>query len=422
MMQNPIKVVHLSTLDRVGGAARAAYRLHRALLKEGLHSRMLVSRLSEINDETVIPTKKSFFGKILSRFPEIDQLPLRLYQPRPATAFSTNLFQQFKVKKQKILAQADIIALYWTGYSFLTPKQLTQFHKPLIWRLSDTWPLTGGCHYPGTCTRYEKDCGFCPQLGSKHKRDLSHFIWRKKKQHWEKIALTIVAPSHWIADRARKSSLFYNKIIKIIPTGVEINIFRPHDKQTARRLLGMKADKKYILFGAVKATSDARKGFIYLQQALQILKTQLIAEQVEIIIFGASEPLKIPDFGFVTHYQGVLQDEVSLALLYSAADVFIAPSLEDNLPNTILESMACGTPVVAFQIGGIPEVVEHLRNGFLTPSGDSHHLAQGIKMILEDNKTAAAFSLQAREKILAGFTLDQQAKEYVDLYQKIKSS
>jgi glycosyltransferase involved in cell wall biosynthesis len=226
------------------------------------------------------------------------------------------------------------------------------------------WAFTGGCHYNQECDRYINCCGACPQLHSNKNWDISRWVWQRKAKAWQNLNLTIVTPSQWLAKCAISSSILQNQKIKVIPYGLETQTYKPIERHLARKILNLPNNKQLILFGAMNATSDLRKGFHLLQLALKSLRQAVCAEQFELVVFGASRPANEVDLSFKTHYLGRLSDDISLSLIYSSADVFVAPSIQDNLPNTVMESLACGTPCVAFNIGGMPEMIEHQKNGY----------------------------------------------------------
>jgi glycosyltransferase involved in cell wall biosynthesis len=275
------------------------------------------------------------------------------------------------------------------------------------------WALTGGCHYAGECERYKDSCGACPELGSEKEKDLSRKFWRRKKEAYNGLNLTIVTPSRWLAECARQSSLLRDFPVKVIPNGLDLELFGPVDRRAARDKLGLPVDKKLILFGAVSSTSDRRKGFHLLQPALRHLSANRTSKDVELLVFGAAEPENPPDFGLPARYLGTLSDEEELALLYGAADVCAVPSLQDNLPNIVAEAMACGTPCVAFDIGGMPDMIEHKRNGYLARPFDAEDLARGMAWVLQQE------NLNPRQTAEEMLELTLASKRYKNLYEDL---
>jgi glycosyltransferase involved in cell wall biosynthesis len=281
------------------------------------------------------------------------------------------------------------------------------------------WAFTGGCHYSQDCDRYTASCGACPQLYSSENWDLSRWVWQRKAKSWKDLDLTIVALSSWLSNCASSSSLFRDRRIEVIPNGLDIRKYRPINRHVARELLNLPQDKHLVLFGSIWATNVKRKGFHLLQPALQDLNQSGWQDKLELVIFGASQPNNPPDFGFKVHYLGTLSDDLLLALIYSAADVFVLPSTEENLANTVMESIACGTPCVAFNIGGMPDMVEHLKNGYLAQPYKIEDLAKGIAWVIENEERHQKLSHRAREKAEQEFTLEIQAHRYLSLFSEL---
>lgn len=412
-----MKILLLNTFDIEGGAALAAFRLHKGLQNIEIDSRMLVQFKTSGDPTVVSPISKCAKGFSLLR-PTLDELPLKFYSKWDGTIFSLACLPE-KIAGKCAMINPDIIHLNWIGAGFLRIETLLKLHKPLVWTLHDMWAFTGGCHYSIGCERYKKSCGACPQLKSKKLNDLSNWVWKRKKKAWQCLDMVIVTPSRWLSECARSSSLLQNHRIEVIPNGLDIKRYKPFNKKLAREILDLPYNRKLILFGAMFACSNKHKGFQFLQPALQNLAQNGWADQAELIIFGASKPPDPPDFGLNARYLGRLHDDVSLALLYNAADVFLLPSIQDNLPNTIMESLACGTPVVAFNVGGIPELVEHQINGYVAKAMDIKELTKGIHWVLSDPKRHTQLGKMARKKAIKEYVLELQAQRYRDLYEDI---
>lgn len=412
-----MKPLLLSTYDIYGGAARATYRLHKGLQNIGLSSQMLV-QTKHSDDETVIsPTTKLSQG-IGKLRPTLDTLPLQYYPHRQRSFYSIQWLPDTLAERVRQL-QPDIINLHWVGFGYLQIESFARFAKPIVWTLHDMWAFTGGCHYSGDCNKYTESCGKCPQLNSNLEKDLSRWVWQRKLKAWKNLNLTIVTPSYWLAKCSGASSLLQNARIEVIPNGIDTEIFKPVQRFIARTILGLPQNKRLILFGAIEPTSNIRKGFHLLQPALKKLSQSDWADRIELVVFGASKPNNVPDFGFKSNYLGKLNDDISLALVYAAVDLFVAPSLEDNLPNTIIESLACATPCVAFNIGGMPDMIEHQQNGYLAQPFDVEDLARGITWVLEDVERWQKLCDLSRQKVEQQFTLQIQAMNYLSLYKNI---
>lgn len=411
-----MKISIVSTSDGRGGGYAAAYRLHQGLKLIGLDSQMIVQ--NKISDDYTVLGANNKLAKSWAKIaPTVNTLPRFFYPQRQQTPFGVQLFPNNIHQKINAL-KPDIVNLHWICGGFIPIQSLSKINAPLVWSLHDMWAFTGGCHYAGDCQKYLKSCGSCPQLGSKSNGDLSRRIWLQKQHSWKNISITIVALSNWLADCAKNSSLFHDLPIQVIPNGLDIQLYKPIEKNLARNLLNLPQDKQLLLFGAMNATSDKRKGFQFLFPALEKLN-QTQKDNIELVVFGASQPVNPPNLGFKVNYLGRLNDNISMVLAYSASDVFVAPSLEDNLPNTVMESIACGNPCVAFNIGGMPDMIEHLQNGYLAQPFEVNDLAKGINWVLEDQERYRKLCDRSREKALNEFSLELQAQRYFYLYQKV---
>ncbi|MDH5719762.1 MAG: glycosyltransferase family 4 protein [Spirochaetia bacterium] len=410
-----IKVLIINATDIHGGAGRAAHRIHKGLLKNDLLSKMLVQK--KYSDDFTVEEVDTKYRKYLP-YPVpliIDHIPLLFYRKRKKVTWSLNWFRSRRIKMINKL-DSDIINLHWINNGFIRLQDLKKIRKPIVWTLHDMWAFTGGCHYTEHCEKYEKKCYACHILGTKKKRDLSNNRFKVKKKIYDKLNITIVTPSRWLADCARKSELLKNKNIKVIPNGIDLRKFRPLDTKQAREILDVPKDKKLILFSALYATSDLRKGFQYLFSALKELANK---NSYELLVLGAGEPetKKKIRFGIKTHYLGKLNDDYSLILAYNAADVLVVPSVQDNLPNTIKEALACGTPCVGFDIGGIPDMIEHKYNGYISKAFIEKDLANGIDWVLGQNKNL--IRKRARKKAEDMLDIDKTALKYSQLYKDI---
>jgi glycosyltransferase involved in cell wall biosynthesis len=281
------------------------------------------------------------------------------------------------------------------------------------------WGFTGGCHYAQDCLKYLTQCGACPHLQSTKENDLARKLWQRKAKAWEKTDFTVVTISHWLADCARQSTLFKNRRIEVIHNALDETRFKPIEKHIAREILGLPQDKKIILSGAINAINDDRKGFQYLVPALQDLAANGWGDRAELVIFGASTPRNAPDLGMKATYMGVLHDDVTLALVYAAADVTAVTSTQEAFGKTAMESLACGTPVVSFDSTGLKDIVEHQTNGYRAECFSVQDLANGIAWVIQDDTRWQTLSRRAREKVEQEFTLSIQARAYTKLYQEV---
>ncbi|WP_138497067.1 glycosyltransferase family 4 protein [Nostoc sp. PA-18-2419] len=403
------------------GDARAAYRLHQGLLKLGINSQMLVQD-KKIDDPTVISYPKKL-GQIISKVrPSLDALPLKLYGHSKRNPIYMRLqWLPNNLTSQIATLNPDIINLHWICDGFVPIEALARFNKPIVWTFHDLWAFTGGCCYSKECDRYTKSCGNCPLLCSNQTFDLSSWVWRRKAKAWQNLKLTIVTPSKWLAECAQSSSLFQNSQIKVIPNGLDIGIYKPIERQTARNLLKLPQNKQLLLFGALNATGNKRKGFHLLQGALQKLSSSEWKNKIELIVFGASQPSNPVELGFKVYYQGKISDENKLALLYSAADVMIVPSIEEAFGQTASESLACGTPVVSFDSTGLKDIVDHQKNGYRAKCFSDEDLANGIIWTIENKQRHEKLCDRAREQAKQKFNLELITRSYLSVYEEART-
>jgi glycosyltransferase involved in cell wall biosynthesis len=338
----------------------------------------------------------------------------------PHVLFSPASCVQFDAAQHPDVQAADVVSLYWINGGFVSPETVARINKPLVWRLSDVWPFSGGCHYPSACEGYNLNCGHCPQLRQPSEHDASRRLWQRKFDAWSDLNLTIVAPSTWMARLASKSSLFGHRRIEVVPTGIDMSVFRLQDKLTLRDRLDIPRDRLVIAFGALDLDGDKRKGYAELYAALERIAVSPLAPHVLALIFGRqqrpNEQLPIP-----ARFLGRLNHDQALAEAYSAADIVAVPSLEDNLPNVALEAIACGVPVCGFDVGGMPDIVRNGWNGFLAPSREGNLLADGMLAILGDASLRQKMAGNARFHAERYFSIDGQATAYARLYAELAS-
>lgn len=413
-----MNVLIVNTYDIQGGAARAAYRLHQSLITAGIDSHLLVQTKKSI-DSTIItpyynPNIQKLFGLVRTN---IEKIPLLLYPDRNDSFFSSAWLPSGGLIKAVEKINPDIVHLHWLGDGMIRIEDLQKIKKPIVWSLHDMWAFTGGCHYDDGCGRYLSGCGFCPVLGSHKKDDLSSWIISRKEQTFKKIDnITIVGLSSWITQCAANSYLFAGCKVVNLPNPIDTEQFLPIKKDIARRILKIPADKKIILFGATDSTNDHRKGYCELLIALTHLPKN---NEIEFMVFGGKNKGIEENCSFITHHMGHV-DEDTLLYLYSAADVVVVPSLQENLSNTIIEALSCGIPVVAFNIGGNCDMIDHKQNGYLADPFNPVDLAEGIKFILYSDDYEE-LCIKAMEKVLQSYSSSVVIKEYIDLYNSILS-
>ncbi|WP_443936919.1 glycosyltransferase [Pedobacter sp. MW01-1-1] len=417
-----LKVVHLNTYDGNGGAGRACLRLSDALRANGIDSKVLVyykfgqNKKIDTFSKSLIQRGRAVYNILSERY------FAKWLSKSVKTPFSLQWFGRSIVHHPDVKS-ADLIHLHWVNHGFLTPKflaELDELEKPIVWTFHDSNAFTGGCHVRYGCEHFHNQCGECPILKYSGKNDISHKTWLRKQRAYGKMNFHIVAPSNWMADSVKFSSLLGTRSISVIPNTIETKIFKPYVKADAKKILKINPDKFVLMSGFMPSKNDKHKGTPYLIEALEILSKRkgIKRENIELVIFGNKDNAEMPVFPFKTTFLGTISKDEHLAKCYSAADAFITPSLEDNLPNTVMESLACATPVVAFTTGGIPDMVSHLKNGYLAQYENAEDLANGIEWLYyHSNKEE--IQKEARLSILSHFSEKVIAEKHTILYERL---
>ena len=420
-----VRVLHISTFDLRGGAALAAYRLHRAMAKRSDCDSTMLVRSKDSDDPDVVR------ADLLRSIPQRAKRRLRrwwIYRDREAYAGALSkveIFSDDRVAETDSIkigvSDFDVIQLHWTC-GFVDYRRFFRAlpeRVPIVWRLSDMNPFTGGCHYSGDCERFQRTCGRCPMLKSGRERDLSRAIWNRKKSALEQLSrdrLHIVALNQWMAGQVKRSSLLGRFDCSVIPNGVDLEEFKPIPQAAAKAALGIPSGRRVVAFVA-DSVSNVRKGFGLLLEALDTLKAR---QNLFLLVVGKHQDL--PRLSFPSLIVGHIQAAPFLRQIYSAADLFLISSLEDNQPNTVLEAMACGTPVVGFKVGGISEMVEEGRTGLLASAGNVTELARSIDFLLDHEHERTEMSGRVRRRAEEVFSREGQVQKYLDLYLRLVAS
>lgn len=412
-----MKTLIINTSDISGGAAIACNRLFQGLRKSGgVDVGMLVK--NKAGDDYGVEVEKRVLYKIVGQGNSVfEESVTKMLKTENRIIHSPAIFSSLNLGKVKEI-NPDIVHLHWVCGGFVSIKDIRDIQKPIVWTLHDMWAFCGAEHYAKGTIRYKE--GYTKENRPDYESgpDINKWTWQRKMRAWKDVNMTIVAPSKWMAKCARESKILSGRRIEVIPNGIDINIFKPLDKEFSRKSLNLPQNKKLLLFGAMGATKDPRKGFPFAQEALQKIAKEKQYQDVELVVFGASAPQEQENLGFKMHYLGRMHDEASLALAYSSADAFVVPSLEDNLPNTIMESLSCGTPCVTFDTGGIPDMIDHRENGYLAEYKDSGDLAKGIEWILNSDRYDELCE-NARKKVVENFDSRIIAKKYKKLYEEV---
>lgn len=406
------KVVQLQYILRSSGDF--AIRLHKAFIEEGIDSKVI--GLFSHTEETARIKSMTPSKRLKSRIDNHLQAYLSRGVNKDMGLFSYPILGNNVAQLPEIQA-ADVIYVHWVLNGFMnfnSLHQLARLNKPIIFIMHDMWNMTGGCHHSFDCEKYKSGCQQCPMLPKKSFKDMAATVFKKKRKFYKKYDhLYFVSPSSWLYDCARSSELLRSKPVLHIPNILERSIFKPFDKTTARQILNIPSEDITIAFGAVSLTSPY-KGWSYLKQALRALPDYINPNEVTVLIFGGQQNDAIADaIPFKTHFLGRLHDEYTVATVYNAADVFIAPSLADNLPYTVFEALSCGTPVVAFDIGGIPDMIKHKKNGYLATYKDADDIAKGVHYCLD--KKIEGF-------VPAELDSDKSIARHIELIEKAKAA
>ncbi len=412
-----MRVLIINTSEKTGGAAIAARRLMEALKNSGVQVQMLVrDRQTDAADVVELPPSwLNMWRFILERLVIWKANRFKRHNLFEVDIANTGI----DVTELPEFKQADIIHLHWVNQGMLSLKQLrkiTASGKPVVWTMHDMWPFTGICHYADDCARYETGCSHCPKLyGKGRAHDLAWKVFRQKAQWMAESNIRFVACSRWLEGLARKSLLLQGKHVTNIPNAINTQLYHPQDKQAVRRKLGLPADRKLILFGSMK-TTDKRKGVDYLIEACHLLLRDYpeLESRAGVVLMGKQAEESAALLPFTCYNMDYVTDEHRLVDIYNAVDLYVTPSLQDNLPNTIVEAMACGIPCVGFNVGGIPQMIDHLHNGYVAEYRSASDLANGIHWVLSE--PGNELSEEARRKALSSYSEQAVARQYINIY------
>ena len=415
-----MRVLIINTSERIGGAAIAANRLMEALKNNGIKTKMLV-RDKQTDQISVVELKKSWWKVWQFIWERVVIWQANHFKKH--NLFAVDIANTgTNITALPEFTQADVIHLHWINQGMLSLtdiRRIIQSGKPIVWTMHDMWPFTGICHYAGDCDKYATQCHNCPQLYKGSRKDIAYRTFQKKKKLFEGAQITFVACSRWLESLAKKSDLIKGQTITNIPNAINTNLFKPRDKKQAREKCHLPQDKKLLLFGSVKIT-DKRKGIDYLVSACKQIASSYpdFSKELGVVVFGNQAEQYASLFPFPIYPMNYVSNEKELVDIYNAVDLYVTPSLQDNLPNTIVEAMACGIPCIGFNVGGIPQMIDHLHNGYVARYKSSEDFANGIHWILTDPEYDE-LSAQACRKVLGNYSESIIAKKYTDLFNKV---
>ena len=413
-----MRVLIVNTSEKTGGAAVAANRLMEALKNNGIKAKMLV-RDKETDQLTVCALPFSWrlrWHFLWERL--IIWLHLRLRRDHLFEVDIANCGTD--ITRLPEFQEADVVHLHWINQGMLSLNDIRRIllTKPTVWTMHDIWPATAICHYARGCERFHTKCAACPLLPGNSQRDLSHQVWQRKQQMLSGCRVTYVCCSQWLAQEAQKSALLQGQTVVSIPNPIDTRLFRPQDKTAARAAIGLPVDKRIILFVSQRVT-DPRKGIDYLVDAIHHLVEQhpAMKEQAVIAILGGHAEEVASRLALPVWPLGYVNDSKRIVQVYNAADCFVLPSLEDNLPNTLMEAMACGVPCVGFRVGGIPEMIDHRKNGYVADFQQAADLAQGIYYVLAE-ADYSVLSQECLQKVARCWSQQSVGNRYIEVYEQ----
>ena len=417
-----MKVLLINTSEKTGGAAIACNRLLDALNHNGVKAKMLV-RQKQTNNINVTEASSKWLQPL--RFVWERLVILMHNRMEYNGVFGVDIANTgTDITQLEEFREADVIHLHWTNQAFLSLSDLAKIlhsGKKIVITMHDQWYFTGICHYSADCEKYTEQCCKCPQIKG-GLTDLARRAFDRKRQIYSSARITFVGCSKWMATLAGKSALTHGHQITNIPNAINTNLFCPTDQQEARKHFGLPSDKRLLLFGAQRIT-DERKGFRYLAEACKLLKEsgKELADSIAIVVVGGdSEKVKdiLPMDVFTVAY---IKEVRQMAELYNAVDAYVTPSLQDNLPNTIVEAMSCGVPCVGFCVGGIPEMIDHKQNGYVAKYTDATDFADGIAWVL-DRERHATLASNARSAAVSTYSEQSVARKYIQIYDNSRLS
>jgi glycosyltransferase involved in cell wall biosynthesis len=418
-----MKVVLICRTDAGGGAAIACYRLFKALQKNNEAVALLVMDQSRMEDnivglnQTEGEKRRNFLLKAWEKFYFL------FFEKSKIVRFYFSLANSgLDIASHPAVKEADIIHLHWINQgllSFSGLSSLAKLGKPICWTMHDMWNFTGGCHYSGNCDHYLAQCGNCePFLKNPSANDLSHRIWQKKQALYQFENFYFITCSRWLKELALSSGLLRQKVVKTIPNPIDVELFSPQSQTECRKILHLPPGKKLLLFGCANLNEE-RKGMRYMLEALQLIKQENNgwAVNLEIVLVGKYNKVLQDLIPYPVHHLGFVKDEATMVQCYNACSIFCLPSLEENLPNMVMEAMACGLPAVAFDSGGTCELIDHQTNGYLAELRNVPDMVKGIAWILQqEQKKIAAL---CREKVIGNFAENIVAGQYERLYEEV---
>lgn len=410
-----MRIATLNYSDSQGGAARAALRIHEAVRSVDGASTFWVNH-RVLNRPDIKGPEGTTTSLLAKAGPVVERMCRKVFRTDKAIVHSSGLMPTFW--HRRLLGAADVVNLHWVNAGMMSIADIGRIKVPVVWTLHDMWAFCGAEHYPqdfrwrdgySAASRPEHESGF----------DLNRWVWGRKLRQW-RTPMHIVTPSRWLAECVRQSALMHEWDVQVIPNAIDTDFWRPIDRIEARRALNLPTESALLLFGAIRGGADPRKGFDLLCDALERLKGKV--EGLELVVFGEERPSDASPFGFPVHYMGHVDDEETLRRLYCAADAMLIPSRQDNLPNTGVEAQCCGTPVIAFDVGGLPDIVVHEETGYLARAFDCEDLAHGIRWVVAQGLSSDLLRDRSRHRAASRYAYAAVGRQYLDAFSRAREA
>ena len=407
-----MKVLIVNKSNSEGGAAKAAFRIFESLNEAGIEA-IFLSDTGVHRGKDLLVLSASGISKIQSWLrSKVDSIIHSVYRKRSKNRFRSSLISNKKLVKLINDIDADVVHIHWVNDGFLSALDIQRIKAPKVWSLHDMNPITGGCHYSSSCNNFMNGCGNCSTLNSRYRFDLSRIVASKKYKSYKSSDLTFIGLSKWIADKSSVSHISREKPVLNLPNCINTSLFKQIDKEFCRRLWNIRTEGKVVMFGAVNSKDDPRKGFHLLNEAI----VNISRKDLSLVVFGSNNKSNEIQKDIIIYNVGVVNDEAALITLYNSADVVVVPSLEENLSNVIMESMSCGTPVVAFDIGGNSDLIDNGVNGILAEKTTSQSLQIAIEQAIE---SSSQLGVNARRKVNEKFAYEKVSSRYIELYERL---
>ncbi len=414
-----LEVIHLNSTNGPSGAARASWRIHQSLLKKGVSSDYLIG-FPVVPPASELCMEDNFSKVLLQLSRKSENFLLKRFETRVPYDFSIG-FPDFFTLSRLAKRKDRVLHLHWINRGFLGLRSLRTPVEPIVWTLHDMWPITGGCHYSFECQEFKRNCAHCPGTDGVFAKRVIEWSHHRKSRCLRESRIAFVVPSKWLAKILAQSSILSSHHVEVIPNPIDVKLFRPIQRSIAREILGLPQSARILMFCAEKPGENVRKGLGILKEALRLLKqseTKTSRDLLLIVLGNSQRELKV-SFPYPAIDVGFVGDELSMMMYYNAADVYVHASIADNSPNTVVESLSCGTPVVGFDIGGVRELISINESAFLANSVGPEPLHDAIRNSLAASPLEFASRMAVYEAVVRQHSFSVIADRYISIYDNL---